>query len=231
MENALLPKKAPAYTNHNTGLLGVIAVFCMIVDHVGVIFFPGVLWMRVIGRVALPLFAWGIAIGAEHTRSIARYALRLLILLVVSQIFYMRALNHTWTQLNIFATLLLGLIGIWGLKEKKEWMTVLALMLSYKVSMDYGIRGVLCILLLWAARDRPFALSVLFSLYCVIWGETGSAVWQTEFFTLRLQTCAIAALPLMLWPCAARLKTPKWLMYAAYPAHLAVLWALSAALK
>jgi len=233
----LVPKAAT--TNHDTGLLGILAVLCMIVDHTGVVFFPSQAWMRVVGRVALPLFAWGIAIGAEHTRDIRRYALRLFWLLLISQPFYMGALSHPITtidpfaslKLNIFATLLLGLIGIWGLKEKKEWMTVLALLLAQTLSMDYGLRGVLCILLLWAVRDRPFWLAVLFSAYCVVWGDGSGSVLKTPYFDVKLQTTAILALPLMLWPSARRTKTPRWLMYAMYPGHLAVLWILKELLR
>ena len=91
----------PAKTNHNTGLLGIIAVICMIIDHMGAVFFSGATWMRIVGRIAFPLFAWGIAIGAEHTRSFPRYAVRLLLLAIISQPFYMFALNHTLEQLMV----------------------------------------------------------------------------------------------------------------------------------
>ncbi len=218
-------KKVPT-ANRNTGLLFLIATACMIMDHLGSAIFTDVLWMRIVGRIALPLFAWGIAIGAEKTRDIKRYALRLLIMVFIAQPFYNGALNHTWARLNIFATLFLGLIAVWGLRDKKEWMTVLALLLTVLVDMDYGFRGVLCILLLWTLRDRPFWLAVCFSTFCVVWGEGSRVVWSSGWLDLRLQTMAVLALPLILWPTDARLKVPKWITYAAYPAHLAVIWAL-----
>ena len=225
-----------ANTNHDTGLLGVLACVFMVVDHVGVVFFPTLPWMRVIGRIALPLFAWGIAIGATHTRSIGKYALRLLITMVISQPLFMAALNHRLTSLNIFATLLLGLIGIWGIKEKKEWMTILALLCTQLpfFTMDYGIRGVLCVMLLWAVHDKPIWLLICFSAYCVYWGRTSSVIWRIPFFpqeiqSIRLQTTAILALPLMLIPRAKRTKTPRLVMYAFYPVHLAIIWGVHAA--
>lgn len=213
-------------TNHDTGFLGILACVFMVVDHVGVVFFPGVTWLRIIGRIALPLFAWGIAIGASHTRNMGKYALRLLLLAVISQPFYMYALNHSIRQLSIFPTLLLGLIGIWGIKEKKEWMTILALLCSHYVTMDYGTRGVFCVMLLWALHDKPFWLWICFTAYCIFWGDTSLVIWRTQYFALKLQTMAILALPLMLIPKTTRTKTPRYLMYAVYPAHLAVLWAL-----
>ena len=221
----------PAKTNLDTGFLGIVAVICMVIDHAGAKLFPSEVWMRVIGRIAFPLFAWGIAVGAEHTRNMGRYALRLFLMMIISQPFYMFALDHTLLKLNIFATLFLGLVGIWGLKERKEWMTAIALMLAHLLGADYGLRGVLCILLLWGCREKPLALAVCFSAFCVIWGESSFAVLTTPYFAIRLQTCAILALPLMLIPKATRTKTPRWLMYAVYPGHLALLWLVRELLK
>lgn len=213
-------------TNHNTGLTGLIAVICMVVDHVGVIFYPSLTILRVVGRVALPLFAWGVAVGAEHTRSIERYALRLFVMLVVSQPFYMIALVHPLSKLNIFAVLLLGLIGIWGIRDGKLYLTVVALLLAQFIDMDYGIRGVLCVLLLYAVRNNPLALAICFSAYCVVWGESSRVILTLLDGQIRvkLQTAAILALPVMIWPAAKRTKLPRALMYAAYPAHLGVLY-------
>ena len=69
--------------NEDTGLLGLIAILCMICDHLGAAFFPDAMWLRVIGRIAFPLYAWGVAVGAEHTRSWRHYAARLLALDVI----------------------------------------------------------------------------------------------------------------------------------------------------
>jgi hypothetical protein len=40
---------------------------------------------------------------------------------------------------------------------------------------------------------------------------------------LRTQSMAWMALPLMVFPTNTRFKLPKWLGYAAYPLHLAIL--------
>lgn len=211
-------------TNHDTGILGLIAIVCMIIDHLGAAFFVGETWMRVIGRIAFPLFAWGIAIGAEHTRNIARYAWRLFILGVISQPFYMYGMNHPLSKLNVLATLLLGLLAVAGLKEQKTWISVCAVLAACFLDMDYGVRGVLLVVLLWAVRDNPLALSICFSAFCVFWGRGSGTVWRYHTFTLQLQQCAILALPLMLWPRSTRTRVPRLLTYAAYPAHLALIF-------
>ena len=51
-------------TNRDTGLIRLIACVCMAVDHAGKMFFPQYTVMRLIGRLAFPLFAYGIAVGA-----------------------------------------------------------------------------------------------------------------------------------------------------------------------
>lgn len=220
----------PQNTNHNTGLLKVIAIVSMIFDHSAVVFSGG-LWMRCVGRLAFPLFAWCVAVGAEHTRSMPRYALRLFLVGLIAQPFFMLALNHGWNKPNVFCTLLLGLIAIWGMKDKQYWMTVIAVLLGQLLGADYAVRGVLCILMLWLLMDKPFWLAVCFGVFCAIWGSNTATVWQTPYFSVRLQNLAILALPLMLYPMHGNLKTPKWLMYAVYPGHLAVLWLLDKVIK
>lgn len=75
-----------------------IALVSMVIDHaaVGLIeqseLASGAAWslcgtaMRLVGRVAFPLFAFMIAEGAVHTRDRRWYALRLLLLAVISEI-------------------------------------------------------------------------------------------------------------------------------------------------
>ena len=49
-------------------MLKIIAMISMVFDHVGDMFFPGLMWPRMIGRIAMPLFSFCIAEGYIHTR-------------------------------------------------------------------------------------------------------------------------------------------------------------------
>ena len=60
--------------------LKVIALVSMVFDHVGDNFFPDQVWMRVIGRIAMPIFAFCIAEGFSHTRDKTKYLLRMLLI-------------------------------------------------------------------------------------------------------------------------------------------------------
>jgi hypothetical protein len=62
-----------------------LAAIFMVIDHVGVVFFPNVLAFRMVGRLSFPLFAWLLTQGEQHTRNIERYLLRLVVLGIVSQ--------------------------------------------------------------------------------------------------------------------------------------------------
>ena len=50
-------------------MLKIIAMVSMVSDHVGDLFFPGVMWLRMIGRLAMPIFSFCIAEGYAHMKT------------------------------------------------------------------------------------------------------------------------------------------------------------------
>ena len=67
-------------TNQNTGLIRLLACLFMLIDHAGKMLFPRVPEMRLIGRLAFPLFAYGIAVGVVYTRNPVSYLKRIVLL-------------------------------------------------------------------------------------------------------------------------------------------------------
>lgn len=53
--------------------LKLLACITMFLDHLGAFLFPGVLWLRLVGRIAMPLFAFTLAEGCFFTRSKGRH--------------------------------------------------------------------------------------------------------------------------------------------------------------
>ncbi len=218
----------------------------MIIDHVGAVFFPYEPALRIIGRIAFPLYAWCMAVGAEYTHDIKKYALRLLLMGIISQPIFVKALHHPWHELNIFFTLFLGLTGIIGIRLQKSgshiWCPMLVVLVSCVVYVDYFWQGVLFILLLYAVRKSRTAICTLMVAFCLYWGSSGAsmitllgiplpvqAAWLPYASTLfsvlrRIQFWAILSLPLMLFPVRLQFKLPQWISYAAYPVHLLLIY-------
>ena len=119
--------------NRDTDLIKIVAIISMVVDHGGKMFFPKYQIMRIIGRLALPLFAYCIAVGGVYSKNRLRYLSRILFVGLISQPFYAMALGHkapmmfrirfldnpigavvnfyvqSWAVPNIMVTLALGL--------------------------------------------------------------------------------------------------------------------------
>ncbi|MGG4550707.1 TraX family protein, partial [Paenibacillus humicus] len=91
-------------------MIKIIAMLTMLIDHVGVVFFPNQIIFTIIGRLAFPLFCYGIANGFITTGNFNNYLLRLSMLAVISQIpYYFLFKNH---YLNVCFTLAFGLLII-----------------------------------------------------------------------------------------------------------------------
>ncbi len=251
---ALSPEKpAEIGGSTNTGFIKCVAVFFMIMDHAGKLFFPSCLELRIFGRIAFPLFAWGIVAGCVFTRNAWKYALRILITGIVSQPLFMLTLRHPWTNavwwnvttwgtMNIFFTLALGVLSIACIRRKwyysHIWGPCLAFLCALLLKVDYGWKGLMMILLLYAARKDRGALAMAFLAFCLFWGQGTSTV--SSFFgleintsglfnpiltpVLKLQFFAALALPFMLFTFTKRFRMPKWFTYGIYPAHLIVLY-------
>ena len=97
-----------------TGMLKILALVFMFIDHAGKMLFPQIAEMRMLGRIAFPLYCWCMVVGISYTRSVPKYLGRLMLIGLVSQPIYMVALNHSWNQPNIFLTLLVALCGVTG---------------------------------------------------------------------------------------------------------------------
>lgn len=94
-----------------------IAMATMLVDHMGYVLFPWILWLRCVGRIAFPIFAFQIAEGCIRTHDRRRYALRLLLFAVLTEVpfdlaFSGRPLDPSYQ--NVLWTLLAGALVCWA---------------------------------------------------------------------------------------------------------------------
>ena len=144
-------RPAPA-GNLSTGLLKLIALFFMFIDHSGKVLFNNLSEMRILGRIAFPIYVWCMIVGFHRTRSVPRYLLRILLVGLISQPFYVLALDtqgHLGVLVReIFAPLAEGLTFS-GLGE--VFSTVFLKKPSIFLSLFLGLAA------LWGIREKNFS--------------------------------------------------------------------------
>ncbi len=222
--------------------LKLFAVFSMLVDHTGatVIYTlcssPAVRadarlyntlvrlysMMRAFGRLAFPIYCFFIVEGFLHTRSAAKYAERLFIFALISEIPFDFALKRNWfypSKQNVYFTLLFGLLAIWGFAacEGTETIQLLVMVAAMQIATlmntDYGMRGVFLIEILYILRHSK--------LYQCI---GGAAVISWE------RWAPLSFIPLYFYNGKRGLRL-KYFFYAFYPVHLLILGILKRCVK
>lgn len=168
---AAIPQTGPRLkTNLDTDLLKLIAIAAMLIDHIGGAFFPEVGVFRWIGRLAFPIFCYCLTVGLLYTHDVWKYLTRLGIFALISQPFYILAfhpISEFWANLtnwNIFFTLFLSLLGMYGLKERKWWLFALALFVVSWWNFDYSGTGITLMLIFYLCRNRPCLGAALYIL-------------------------------------------------------------------
>lgn len=229
----------------NSNALKFIACISMFLDHLGVMIFPNVLWLRYVGRIAFPIFAFFIAEGCRHTKNKIKYFLSVFILGIICQAVYFFVAPYD-LYFGILITFSFSILLIYALKymqkslsrsEEKLITKVLACALFFfslagvyafcKVySVDYGFMG--CILPVFASLldfkdieklkdyDRLYLRIIAFSIGIVIYFIT-SNLKELTFY-------ALISIPLLfLYDGKRGNKKLKYFFYVFYPAHFIVL--------
>lgn len=207
LRHSALPRGLTSYH------IKVLATVTMLVDHIGVVFFPEAIGFRIIGRLSFPLFVWLLVQGEAHTRAVGRYGLRLAILGVVTQPIYQATFDTT--ELNILFQLLIGLVCLRFARrfpriQSAVWLG--AAVLTELGNVGYGSYGIGLIVL-----TRYFRPNLLWALAWV--GLHLVDAWLYGPFQLPAMV-----VPLIFWLAnGERGPKARW-FYAFYPGHLALLW-------
>jgi hypothetical protein len=178
-----------------------IAIVTMIIDHMGLFFFPQFIFLRLIGRLAFPLFAWLIANGAYHTRDINKYGLRLYFFALLSEIPFLlpnRLIDPTFSDLNVLCTLFFGLCVIILIKKTSNrfyWVLFSAIFvfLAQVLQTDYGGFGVAVVIVFYLFfknfRQMVFAQIIVFLVPVVVssggFGEVIESVGLLSLYFIR----------------------------------------------
>ena len=241
-------RPAQIKTNQDGALLRLIACVCMFIDHAGKMLFPQLTWMRLVGRLAFPLFAYGIAVGAAMTKHPQPYITRVAALALVSQPLYAVALGHTnnamyavpfaqhplralytfyiksWETPSILLPLLLGLLLLLCIRERKyiPALLIYALCERFSGSLDYGVGGIRLMILFYLFLEYPALCFAVTTAYMLVWALDGRGypIFGVQF---GMRLFAVPAVMLASLPIRRKTQLPKWLTYGFYPAHLIIL--------
>lgn len=102
----------------NNNHIKIIAAVTMFIDHFGLIFFPRVTILRIIGRLSFPLFAFMIAEGTRYTKNKIKYLSMILALGVICQIpVIIMDGDYHW---NVLVTFSLSILAIYAIDFCKK---------------------------------------------------------------------------------------------------------------
>lgn len=219
----------------NSFTLKLIAIITMLIDHTADVLVPLdqpiYIIMRAIGRLAFPIFCFLIVEGLYYTKNINKYMLRLGIFALISELPFDLALferTFTWDHQNVYFTLVIGLIVIYGLQKIRihfvsnqvisfilQFIVIIAgCEIAYLLKTDYNAMGVILILMFYLFRDKklPLIISVLF--VTIVLGGTFEGL------------ASFALIPILLYN-GLRGPKVKYVFYAFYPVHLLCLYLFS----
>lgn len=231
----------------NGNQLKLIAVIVMLIDHIGYMIgrvvyptlFSGTArferWnfiyylFRGIGRTAFPIFCFMIAEGFLHTRDWKKYAARLGIFGLISEVPYDMMVSGKWfypANQNVFFTLLIGLLVLAAMREAARripadgvmpgQILIIALggLLAVFLKTDYDWSGVLLIAIFyWFGSSRISQ--------CVL----GYICMAATAGDLRFQLALLVPFALLYCYNGERGRAVnglKWLFYWFYPVHMAL---------
>ena len=204
----------------------------MVIDHIGQTFFPKLIPLFIIGRIAFPIFAWCLVAGCLYTRDIRKYLLRLLVFAVLSQPVYV--LNwygsiEYWFHLNIMFTLFFGAIAVYGLMDIKRrwWMLLPVIAACLWLNIEYGMYGIVLIIAFYIFREKRWLSAVVLTLFLALYGVR----FYYGRFTYIYQGLAVLALPFIYIRTNSKLRVNKYFFYVFYPVHLWVIFAVGRVLK
>ena len=245
----------------NGNQLKLIAVVSMVLDHIGYLLGgdgcllprmdagepPGVwgpvyCFLRMVGRVAFPIFCFFLLEGFLHTRDWKRYALRLGVFAVIAEIPFDLMGAQTavdWEAQNVFFTLFLGLLLMKALEmiqarivpdtsagprglgmEPALFLQLLVILLfcgaAWLLRTDYDYIGIMLIALFyWFRQDRRKQCVLGF-----VWMSVTMGIWYI------IPGLALGFLLIYLYNGQRGSWRGKYFFYLFYPVHMVMLAAV-----
>lgn len=262
MENTKMTTAKGPYAIYSNGkgctglTLKMIAVCTMLIDHIAATIVEGYLesgilmwgtqdftnWyniyyiMRIIGRMAFPIYCFLLVEGAMHTRSIAKYVGNMTIFAIISEVPFDMAFMHSYWDISynsVFLTLLLGLLMLTAIQWIDDkviidetsivkrlvkcfaviFIIILTMVVAEALHTDYSAAGIACIAVMYMLRNHRL---LGFGMGVALLALMSSEIEWAALFML---------IPIYFYngQRGKNFKGMKYFFYAFYPVHLLIL--------
>lgn len=227
----------------SNNVLKIIACITMLIDHMGVVLFPKITILRIIGRIAFPIFAFLLAEGCYYTRNKIRHLLVISGFAIVMQVVLFLATRMTDFSIFIHFSIAVLLCLVIDLIEKfikeRKVIVSIALVLSLIISVimlilidkntayffsNYGIYGIFVPVVLYIIRKYIKHVHLLVSILIIC-----LSMVLMHFFTVWMHQLygMIACVFILLYNGKKGKYNLKYLFYIFYPLHLVILYAIA----
>ena len=215
--------------------LKIAAIVCMTIQHAAYVFgaawpLPALCICYFFGGFTFLIMAFLLTEGYRYTRDVKKYALRLLVFALVSEIPYWLVLEHNG---NVLFTLLIGLVILYAndhVENRAAFAGILVAGVALSALCDWGIIGPIAIYVFKICREdeRRGAIAIA-PLIVAIAGAAGAAETILESGTaagLPALFYAVgnlaSAVPLAVYN-GQRGRGLKYFFYLYYPLHIAMI--------
>ena len=217
--------------------LKLIALVSMTLDHVGLELFPDLEIFRILGRLALPIFAYMIAEGCTYTKNKWKYVGLTFGVGLLCQIVYFVAMESLYMCILITFTLSILLIyALMWLEKRRDLLSVLVFVLVLAAELyvveilprtllsgtdfaiDYGQYGVILPVLVYMGKKKHTKLLFLTP---GLLGLALTSPFEVQWYAF------LALIPLAFYNGSRGKWRLKYLFYVYYPLHLGIIYLIS----
>lgn len=198
----------------------IVAMLTMLIDHIGIVFFPDQEGWRIVGRIAMPIYAYCLVQGFRYTRSKANYLRRMVLLALISEVPYVIALKMV--NINIIGTFVICLLVLIGMERYRGKAAAIGLVTAGAVVLevvpfDYGAYALLLVLAYkWLDTRHLVAAHLLLNLAFIL--TTGGVL---QMYSI-ISTIFLVYRP-SIYGWLDKVEIKRWVWRSFYPAHLVAL--------
>ena len=225
------------YGNKSEGLSGAalkyIAMASMLADHIGFVVLQraGIcegfaVILRMVGRIAFPVYCFLLVEGFLHTRSRRNYFLRLILFAFISEIpFDLAAFNCLWAPnyQNVFFMLSAAFCVLWGLEKaeqakkcgrlKQAAVIAAGCAVARLIRADYDVVGIAFVVAFYYFRNDRGRRA-----------DAAAVIGFLETLGNTMGAGMLSAIPIYLYNGRKGQAGNKYIFYWFYPVHLLALF-------